>query len=305
MVWIHTIRTANWFRLYRWPHSVLDVDDLQSRTHRSVAQASGNLATRLVNLRRSWIWRRHERHFTHRFDVLTVCSEDDRQYLGLEERTHVIPNGFDPVIVPLQVPAEAPRIGFIGNCEFGPNAEGLKWFIRDVWPAIRRQMPNVQLRLVGYKSESMSTKVDSDIVGLGWLKDPGNEIATWSGMIVPIKVGGGTRVKVVEGFARKCPVVATGLGSFGYAVQHGEEILLADRASDFAASCLALLKDPQLRADISERAHARFLKQWTWSSCEETVGAVLQQCRARHTATEGANNTTTLTAKDRFGLGWN
>ena len=305
VVWIHTIRTANWFRLYRWPHSVLDADDLQSRTHRSVALVSGNPATRLINLRRSWIWRRHERHFEHRFDVLTVCSEDDRRYLGMEERTHVIPNGSHPVAVHPRISTEPPRIGFIGNCEFMPNVEGLKWFIRDVWPVIKRQMPHVQLRLVGRGSEAMLTTLDPEVVGLGWLEDPGNEIATWSAMIVPIRVGGGTRVKVAEGFARKCPVVATALGAFGYAVHNGEEILLADRASDFASSCLALLKDPQLGMDISDRAHKQFLKQWTWSSCEQTIGAVLQQCRARDMSTVGANTAPPSTAKDRSGLRWN
>lgn len=304
VVWIHTIRTANWFRLYRWPHSVLDADDMQSRTHRSVAMSSRNPATRLVNLRRSWIWRRHERHFEYRFDVLAVCSEDDRQYLGMEDRTYVIPNGAHPGMLHPRVSTKPPRIGFIGNCEFMPNVEGLKWFIREVWPVIKRQMPQVHLRLVGRSSEAMLTKLGPDIMGLGWLEDPGNEIATWSAMIVPIRVGGGTRVKVAEGFARKCPVVATALGAFGYAVQNGEEILLADRASDFACSCLALLKDPQLGMDISDRAHKRFLKQWTWSSCEETIGAALQQCRARDMSTEDANTVTALTAKQRFGLRW-
>ena len=62
--------------------------------------------------------------------------------------------------------------------------------------------------------------------------------------IVPIKVGAGTRVKVAEGFARKCPIVATTIGAFGYDVNNGEEILLADRADDFASACLVLLSNP-------------------------------------------------------------
>ena len=69
LVWIHTIRTASWFRMYRWPQSVLDLDDLQSRTHRSVAQAGGSLAKRLVNLRRAWIWRRRESLFCGRLSL--------------------------------------------------------------------------------------------------------------------------------------------------------------------------------------------------------------------------------------------
>ena len=246
LVWVHTIRTANWFRIYRWPHSVLDVDDLQSSTHRSVAQSCVNPGSGLINLRRAWIWRRRERTFQERFDVMTVCSEDDRRYLGVRERIHVIPNGAHLLTVRPRAFSELPRIGLIGNCEFMPNEEGIKWFIRDVWALIKRQFPHVQLRLVGRRSDGYLTKLGPDIVGLGWLEDPGDEIATWSAMIVPIKVGSGTRVKLAEGFARKCPVVATTIGAFGYDVDNGEEILLADRADDFASACTLLLRNPQL-----------------------------------------------------------
>lgn len=82
LVWVHTIRTAHWFRIYRWPHSVLDVDDLPSRTYQSRAQSGGSPVRRLIDLRMAWIRRRRERLFPERFSVLTTCSEDDRQYLG-------------------------------------------------------------------------------------------------------------------------------------------------------------------------------------------------------------------------------
>src|ERR1035437_788064 len=281
LVWIHTIRTANWFRMYRWPHSVLDVDDLPSRREHSTAQSGGSLASRLLNLRRAWIWRRRERACQERFDVLTVCSEDDRRYFGMEERIHVIPNGSHPLVLRPRVSSDPPRIGLIGKCEFMPNEEGIKWFIRDVWPVIKRQFPHVQLRLVGRKSDGYLTKLGPDIIGLGWLEDPGDEIATWSAMIVPIKVGSGTRVKVAEGFARRCPIVATTIGAFGYDVNNGEEILLADRADDFASACILLQRNPQLGEALSERAHKRFLERWTWDSFERTIGTVVRECLAR------------------------
>lgn len=302
VVWIHTIRTANWFRIYRWPQSVLDVDDLQSRTHRSVALSGGSLTNRLLNLRRAWIWRRRELNFNDRFDVLTVCSEDDRRYLSMEERTHVIPNGSQPVAVGPRVSAELPRIGFIGNCEFMPNEEGLKWFIRDVWPVIKRQIPRAQLRLAGRKSEGHLTKLGPDIVGLGWLEDPGDEIATWSAMVVPIKVGGGTRVKVADGFARKCPVVSSTVGAFGYEVQNGKELLLADRANDFASACVSLLRNPGLGEALSERAHKRFLERWTWGSFETTVGTVVQQCLAKRKGSQHEQAATMRATNDSFEL---
>jgi len=280
VIWVHTIRTAHWFRIYRWPHSVLDVDDLPSRSYQSAAQWGGSPVRRLLDLRMSWIWRRRERILPERFDVLTVCSEDDRRYLCRPERIHVIPNGAHPLVVRPRAFSELPRIGLIGNCTFKPNEDGAKWFIRDVWPMIKREFPRAQLRLVGRGSEGYLTKLGPDIIGLGWMENPGDEIASWSAMIVPIKVGAGTRVKVAEGFARRCPVVATTIGAFGYDVENGREVLLADRADDFASACIMLLRNPELGKALSERAHKRFLERWTWDSFESTVGTVVQECLA-------------------------
>jgi glycosyltransferase involved in cell wall biosynthesis len=210
--------------------------------------------------------------------VQTVCSEDDRRYLGSGESVHVIPNGFDPVIVRRRASPDLPRLGLIGNCEFMPNEQGIKWFVRDVWPAVKRSVPSAQLRLVGRASDGYLSKLGPDIVGVGWLEDPGDEIASWSAMIVPIKVGSGTRVKVAEGFARRCPVVSTSIGSFGYGGENGRDILLADRAEDFAAACIRLLRNPSLGEALSERAYQRFLERWTWNSFESKVGTVVEQC---------------------------
>ena len=280
VIWVHTIRTVNWFRIYRWPHSVLDVDDLPSRSYQSAAQSGGSLLRRMLDLRMSWIWRRRERILPERFDVLTVCSEDDRRYLGGQERIHVVPNGACPLTARPRSLSELPRIGLIGNCTFKPNEDGAKWFIRDVWPMIKREFPRAQLRLVGRGSEGYLTRLGPDIIGLGWLEDPSDEIASWSAMIVPIKVGAGTRAKVAEGFARRCPVVATTIGAFGYDVDNGKEILLADRTDDFASACIMLLRNPELGKALSERAHKRFLERWTWDSFESTVGTVVQECLA-------------------------
>jgi glycosyltransferase involved in cell wall biosynthesis len=116
----------------------------------------------------------------------------------------------------------------------------------------------------------------ADTVGLGWLEDPGDEIASWSAMIVPIRFGSGTRVKIAEGFARKCPVVATKIGAFGYAVKNGKEFLLADTAADFASACVLLLKQPEFGEALAETAHNSLLSRWTWESFEGSVRSVVQ-----------------------------
>jgi polysaccharide biosynthesis protein PslH len=278
LLWVHNVKTANLFRISKWPRTILDVDDLQSSVYTSSAQSERNPIRRLLDLRMAWIWRRRERRMTQRFDALAVCSEQDRRSLGDHSIIYVIPNGFHLPAVPRRVPSQPPRIGFIGKLNWDPNAEGLKWFLRDVWPIIKRQQPDTHLRLVGQGSDGYFGKLGPEVAELGWMDDPAAEIATWSAMIVPIKSGGGTRIKIAEGFARKCPIVATTIGAFGYEAQHGEEILLADRPREFASACVRLLRDPELARAISERAHQRFLQRWTWDSCENTLGSLVREC---------------------------
>jgi glycosyltransferase involved in cell wall biosynthesis len=280
VVWIHTIRTAHWFRIVRWPHSVLDIDDLPSAVYRSTAQGNGSWIRHLKDRRMTWIWERRESFLLRRFDVLTVCTEADRLSVDRGNRAYVIPNGANPQTLHARKSSERPIIGFIGNCGFWPNENGLKWFIREVWPLIKREVPATQLRIVGAESDRLSTQ-GPDIAGLGWLADPGEEIASWSGMIVPIKMGSGTRVKIADGFARKCPVVSTPFGAFGYDVVSGRELILANTPQEFAAACLHLIRNPALGEELAEQAYARFLECWTWDSFQGTVERAVQDCLSR------------------------
>lgn len=279
LIWVHTIRAANEFQIQHWPHAVLDIDDIPSRVYSSAAASEPRLCRSLLDRRMSWIWRRREARLLKRFNVLVVCSEGDREYLGNSSRIHVIPNGFDvPQVVPVRAPSSPPRLGFIGTFDWQPNQQGIQWFIQEVWPAIKRQVQDAELRLVGSGSEGTISHLGHDIQGLGWVDDPGPEIATWTAMIVPVRTGGGTRIKIAEGFARKCPVVSTSLGAYGYDVTHSEELLLADSADEFAAACVSLLQSRTLCDSLTEKAHAKFLERWTWNSYSSRVEAVVRAC---------------------------
>jgi len=280
VIWVQDIQTANWCRIDRWPHCVLDTVDVHSNLYRSMARSRDGLGRRWLDHRLAWQWKRRERLFTERFDVVTVCSESERKLLGGHPRVRVIPNAFNPQPLRRSPAPDPPRIGFIGTFEWAPNRDGVEWFLRDVWPAVKRQLPSIQLRVVGRDTGYLST-LGASVAGLGWLEDPAEEIATWSAMIVPIRFGAGTRVKMAEGFARKCPIIATTTGAFGFGVRDGEECLLADDSGGFASACVRLVRDPQLGREIAKRAHQRFLREWTWDAQEEKVRAVVRECLAR------------------------
>ena len=278
VVWVHTIRTANSFRIYQWPHTVLDIDDLQSRLCLSIAKVGSGIIRSLLDYRMSFIWRRRERKLKTRFDVISVTSEEDRRYLGGDRRVQVVPNGFTPPSeVPVRLPTVPPRIGFIGTFKYLPNQAGVKWFIQSVWPRVKREVPAVHLRLVGEDSDRYFSELDGDIEGLGWVYDPSSEIASWAAMIVPVQIGAGTRVKIAEAFSRKCPVVSTSLGAFGYEVHSGDDLLLADTAQDFASACVLLLKSTELGLTISENAWRKFLNSWTWDAIGRSVNRAVEE----------------------------
>jgi glycosyltransferase involved in cell wall biosynthesis len=120
-----------------------------------------------------------------------------------------------------------------------------------------------------------------DIDRLGWIADPEAEIATWSAMIVPIRFGAGTRVKIAEGFSRRCPIVSTHIGAYGYDVRDGEQLCLADTAEDFAAACIRLMQSPREGEAIGERGWREFMQKWTWDAIAPNVWAAAQDCLSR------------------------
>ena len=221
--------------------------------------------------------RRRERFWRERFSVLSVCSEADRKYLRGGEHAHVIPNGFErPTQEPVWNPVDPPRIGFIGLFSYSPNLEGMKWFLRECWPLVKRAIPNARLRLVGKDTDGPLRPNAPDIDALGYVDDPADEIAAWSAMIVPVIHGAGTRVKIADAFSRKCPVVSTRVGAYGYDVRDGRELLLADDPRQFAAACVDLIRDRAAAEAITERAYKAFLENWTWDAIAPRVWAAAE-----------------------------
>jgi polysaccharide biosynthesis protein PslH len=282
LIWFFKARSADVFPNSVWPRSVLDIDDLESRYESSKLRAGSGLLEDLLTIRRLVAWKRREKLFGQRFTVLTVCSEDDRDYLtrlGLRIPIHVVPNGFErPTVEPVRQPARPPRIGFIGPLDYPPNSDGVRWFVKYCWPRIKSRIPDVRLRLAGPGSDGHLKPVGTDIDGLGWLPDPSEEIKTWSLMIVPLRVGGGTRVKIAYGFSQKCPVVSTQLGAHGYGARSGYEMCLADSPEGFADACITLLCEPERAAGMAERAWHQYLEKWTWEAIQASIWEAAEDC---------------------------
>jgi len=282
LVWFFQLRAANMFPTVAWPRSVVDIDDVHSTYQRAILQTGTRPLERIYAFRREFSWRRREKLLGNRFTVLAVCSEEDREYLkgiGVAAPVHVIPNGFErPSNEPVHSPAKPPRIGFIGEFGHPPNRDGIHWFVKNCWHQIKREVPDVQLRLVGQGSNGPLAPSGQDIMGLGWLANPSEEIKTWSAMVVPIRMGAGTRVKIAQAFSHKCPVVSTSFGALGYGKVDGREMLLADSAQAFAGACIKVIREPEKAAQMAEAAWVTFLEKWTWDAIRPLVWAAAEDC---------------------------
>jgi glycosyltransferase involved in cell wall biosynthesis len=282
IVWLHTLKLANAFLRFEWPQTIADVDDFPSGFHASAANYEPTLLKRMMRRQRAYSSKRSERLSLERFSLLAVCKEIDRAAFGDPSRVHVIPNGFEIPDLPMEevVPVVG-RLGMIGDFGYLPNHDGLRWFINRVWPAVLQVMPSANLHLVGKGSVEVAREyAGQGVIGLGYVTDPTGEMASWSGMIVPTRLGGGTHLKVVEALARGIPLVATSHGARGYTLVNGQHALLGDTPEEFALQCMQILGDPLLGKHLGAAGRKLFRERYSWDSIKPSVERAVEHCLA-------------------------
>lgn len=214
--------------------------------------------------------RRFERWACQTADVVTVVSDADRralQRLVAEVEPVVIPNCID-VAAYRQSPADGlPQydVVFTGKMDYRPNVDAVNWFGREIWPKIRQARPETTWAIVGQKPHTR----------LAWLRqEPGVTVtgrvpaiqpylAGAGVFVMPLRMGSGTRLKMIEAMAAERAIVSTPMGAEGYAVSHGQQLLLAETVGEFADAVLHLLGDSAQRERLGAAA-ARFAAAYDW-----------------------------------------
>jgi glycosyltransferase involved in cell wall biosynthesis len=204
-----------------------------------------------------------ERELLPKFDTLLVTSEADRARVSHPD-VRVFPNAIPDVPVPAV--EEENAIVFSGNLEYHPNVEAVRWFARDIWPSVHRELPDAEWRLVGRNAEAIEPTV-REVLGariVGPVDDAVAAIAQARVCVVPLLSGSGTRFKILEAWAAQRAVVSTTIGAEGLGARDGEHLLIADSADDFANATLRLWGDPELRARLAAAGRARYEQHFTW-----------------------------------------
>jgi glycosyltransferase involved in cell wall biosynthesis len=277
-VWFHTLGAAFPFRTQKLPRSVMDLDDLNHHKYDLRAQHDTNVRFRCSAKVQAMKWKRHEFGALQHYEIVVVCSEHDAQYLGASN-VRVIPNGFTPPPKESVRMPDPHRLGFIGTLGYGPNYEGLVWFRDRVWPHIRRRQPAMELRIVGSPPPPRYHVEAPGFTHVGYVPDPADEMSTWSAMVVPILYGGGTRIKILEAFSKRCPVVSTPLGARGIRATDQKDIRLADDPRRFIDACLDLAAHPEEAARLAEAGYALFEENYTWDKIGAAVRKIIDELK--------------------------
>jgi len=210
-------------------------------------------------LGRDWrLLKEYEGRICREFDAVLAVSEEDKAALeeaaGRPLDINVIPIAVDTDEVAMIERTPGPCILHIGTMYWPPNIDGVWWFLREVYPLIRQQRPDVIFDIVGSRPPASLRALNENGIGVnvtGYVADPTPYLQRAALMVVPLRAGGGMRVKILNALAQGIPIVSTTLGAEGIAVTPDENILVADEPADMAAACLRLLNDPDLGARLA------------------------------------------------------
>jgi len=253
----------------------LDMDDLESRSRRSMAfilKKEGKRKQALELLKSSRLYRYFENKLLPSVQKVFVASETDKPILEKRfpnTQFTVLPNVVHAPTKPICPKAAARKylsLLFVGTLGYVPNMDALRYFASDLAPALNVQGIDWRLRIVGALSQRLRLRLpkgDWRWTWVGWQEELGSEYSIADIVIAPIRCGGGTRIKILEAFAHQVPVVATSVGVEGLDVKHGVHCLITDTPLAFAQACDALKQNPILGETLVNKANELIRSRYT------------------------------------------
>ncbi len=210
-------------------------------------------------LLRDWrLLKDYEGEMCRVFDAVTAVSDEDKQSLmkaGARPDIQVIPIAIDTDKQAfIHRAPTSPHILHVGTMYWPANIDGIRWFLDQIYPIIKQQVPNVRCTLIGARPPQDikdREQTDSSLKVTGYVDDPLPYLQDSSMMIVPLRAGGGMRVKILNAFAQGLPMVSTTVGCEGIHVTNNYDILVADTPQDFAQQTIRLLTDAALNEQLT------------------------------------------------------
>jgi len=233
-------------------------------------------------------WRKmhaFEQTMCRRFDSVIAVSREDREFMARHYNTvkvYDVPTGVDTEFFqPGGKEKPVPHsMVFTGSMDWLPNEDAIRYFTEEIMPRIRKQVPDATLTVVGrnpYPALLELSQREPSIIVTGRVDDVRPYMERASAYVVPLRIGGGTRLKIYEAMAMGKAIVSTSIGAEGLPVRDGVEILLQDDPDSFAAAAVRVLTEAETATAIGERAAKRVRESFGWDKVADTFASICEQ----------------------------
>lgn len=227
--------------------------------------------------------RSYLRRLLPRFAACTVVSEAEasllRQMVPTYTTVHVVPNAVDVAeYADIRSVPQPKTLIFAGSLRYFANHDAMDWFLRESYPLIQSRVPDVRLTITGDHAD-LPLPSSSNLILRGFVDDVRPLIASSWVSLAPIRVGGGTRLKILEAMALRSPVVATSKGAEGLEARNGEHLLIADDPRSYANAVIRLLEEPDLRDQLAGNGFALVKTRYDWNVVLPILEAILERAR--------------------------
>jgi len=274
---------------------VLFEHNVETEIWRRHAETATRFLTRRLFRLQERRMRAFENAWCRRSDLVVAVSDADAMALETNfgaVKPVAVPTGVDTdYFVPQgNTPREAALFVFVGSMDWLPNEEGVQWFCEAVWPEVRRKIPRARFRIVGRSPSPAVRALADDATGVevtGSVPDVRPHLEAASAMLVPLRIGGGTRLKIFEAMGMECPVISTTIGAEGLPVTNGTHLLIADDVAGTVAACEDIVSNPARASSIAGNA-ARFVRQHhSWAGVAQAFGDACDLAVQRFHKTRG------------------
>jgi sugar transferase (PEP-CTERM/EpsH1 system associated) len=237
----------------------------------------------------------YERRALRRFQHVIAVSAHDRDAMLMLSASSscpitVVPTGVDTEQYQAapSVSGNPPLIVFTGSMDWEPNIDAMEYFCQEIWPTVLAQYPDARFQIVGRTPHPRVQRLASATVEVtGTVPSVTDYLRAATVVIVPLRIGGGTRLKIFEAMAMAKAMVSTSIGAEGLDVTHGRDVLIADDAQSFAAGILQFLRDPALRRSCEQNA-AELAARYDWSQIARRFADVLRNAAGSFRSGRGA-----------------
>lgn len=264
--------------------TVLSTHNIETQRFQRELQLSGWDARHLVLQADAWLFPHWEDRAIRKFDGALAVSEPDRAWISEHAprcSVELVPNGVDVDFFRPNRNADSREqcIVFTGLMDYPPNVDAVCWFVSEIFPAIRKAHPDLRFQIVGARpTERVRSLARIDGVEVtGEVPDIRPFVDGAAAFVVPLRSGGGTRLKILQAMSMACPVVSTAVGAEGLQVENDLNILFAENDDQFAGQVGRLLESDSFAAEIGEAGRTLVQQEYAWSSCLRGIDTLYER----------------------------